>query len=64
MKFEGKGHSRAALSLWNNMLEPVGQKQWSWHEGEQIECPTADRPFFATRLNSPTPYEKIPISFK
>ncbi len=56
----GKGQSRAALSLWNNMLEPVGQKLWEWHLGEQIECPTQDRPYFATRLNSPQSFEKIP----
>ncbi len=35
------------------MLEPVGNKLWEWHVGEQIECPTADRPYFATRKNSP-----------
>jgi phospholipase B1 len=58
--FSGLGHSRSALSLWNNMLEPVGQKQWAWHQGEQIECPTEDRPFFATRKNSPQPFERIP----
>jgi phospholipase B1 len=58
--FSGKGQSRAALSLWNNMLEPVGQKLWEWHVGEQIECPTQDRPYFATRQNSPQSFEKIP----
>jgi len=58
--FSGKGHSRAALSLWNNMLEPVGEKLWEWHVGEQIECPTQDRPYFATRKNSPQSVEKIP----
>jgi phospholipase B1 len=58
--FSGKGQSRSALSLWNNMLEPVGQKLSEWHVGEQIECPTQDRPYFATRLNSPQSFEKIP----
>jgi phospholipase B1 len=57
----GKGHAQAALSLWNNMLEPVGQKQWEWHYGEPLECPTQDRPFFATRKNSPQSFEKIPL---
>jgi hypothetical protein len=42
------------------MLEPVGEKSWEWHVGEQIECPTPDRPYFATRLNSPQSFEKIP----
>ncbi len=44
-----KEHARAAVSLQNNMLEPVGEKQWEWHEGDQIQCPTEDRLFFATR---------------
>jgi len=61
--FSGKGQSKAALSLWNNMLEPVGQKQWRWYEGEQLECPTQERPFFATRKNSPQPFEKMPQAF-
>lgn len=60
MKYLGKGHSRAALSLWNSMLEPIGQKKWEWYVGETIECPTADRPYFATRKNSPQSSEKIP----
>jgi hypothetical protein len=42
------------------MVESVGQKLWKWHEGEKFECPTQDRPFFATRLNSPQSFEKIP----
>jgi len=61
--FSGKGQSKAALSLWNNMLEPVGQKQWRWYEGEQLECPTQERPFFATRKNSPQSFEKMPQAF-
>jgi len=58
--FSGKGHTQAALSLWNNMVEQVGRKQWQWHQGEQFECPSQDRPFFATRLNSAQSFEKIP----
>ncbi|CAF0801092.1 unnamed protein product [Didymodactylos carnosus] len=50
--FSGKGHSVAALSLWNNMLEPVGQKQTFWHIGEALECPTDERPYFFTSNNS------------
>ena len=48
----GKGHSVAGLSLWNNMFEPVGEKQRSWHRGEQLRCPTADHPFIYTAKNS------------
>jgi hypothetical protein len=48
----GKGHSQAALSLWNNMLEPVGGKQWSWHFNETLKCPTDDYPYIFTKQNS------------
>lgn len=35
------------------MFEPVGEKQRSWHRGEQLRCPTADHPFIYTAKNSP-----------
>ncbi|CAF0944401.1 unnamed protein product [Adineta ricciae] len=50
--FSGKGHSQAALSLWNNMLEPVGGKQWFWHMGETMKCPTEQYPYIFTNKNS------------
>ncbi|CAF1270675.1 unnamed protein product, partial [Didymodactylos carnosus] len=50
--FSGKGHSITALSLWNNMLEPVEQKQTFWHKGEALECPTEEHPYFFTSKNS------------
>ena len=50
--FLGKGHSQAALSLWNNMLEPVGGKQWFWHMGETLKCPTEQYPYIFTNKNS------------
>ncbi|CAF2911583.1 unnamed protein product [Rotaria sp. Silwood2] len=50
--FSGKGHSLAALSLWNNMLEPVGGKKWSWHIGESLKCPTKEYPYIFTSKNS------------
>ncbi|UJR07527.1 hypothetical protein I4U23_011815 [Adineta vaga] len=50
--FSGKGHSKAALSLWNNMLEPVGEKLWEWHHGENIICPTEEHPYIFTSKNS------------
>jgi hypothetical protein len=52
MFFLGKGHSQAALSLWNNMLEPVGGKQWFWHMGEEFKCPTQEYPYIFTSKNS------------
>jgi hypothetical protein len=49
----GKGHSQAALSLWNNMLEPVGGKKSTWHMGETLKCPTKEYPYIFTSQNSP-----------
>jgi hypothetical protein len=50
--FLGKGHAQAALSLWNNMLEPVGAKQWFWHMGAELICPTEQHPYLFTKKNS------------
>ncbi|KAI8488183.1 hydrolase [Branchiostoma belcheri] len=50
--FSLKAHAAAASALWNNMLEPVGSKRTDWHVGEPLECPTEDRPYFATAKNS------------
>ncbi|CAF3422780.1 unnamed protein product [Rotaria sp. Silwood1] len=50
--FSGKGHAQAALSLWNNMLEPVGAKQWFWHINETLNCPTEKYPYIFTNNNS------------
>jgi len=50
--FSGKGHQTAALSLWNNMIEPVGAKQTFWHVGEELKCPTDEHPYIFTHKNS------------
>ncbi|XP_034938263.1 phospholipase B1, membrane-associated-like [Chelonus insularis] len=53
--FSQKGHALAANLLWNNMLEPVGNKS---SDGiprrimEKILCPTEKAPFFFTNVNS------------
>jgi len=49
--FSGKAHSAAAHGLWNNMLQPVGQKDKKWKVGEPYACPTAEHPYFYTNLN-------------
>ena len=48
----GKGYSLAALSLWNNMLEAIGGKRWSWHINESLKCPTEKHPYIFTSNNS------------
>merc|ERR1712136_28854 len=50
----GKGHAAAGEALWNNMMEPVGQKQVSWNpDYEQVKCPNKNNPYFSTYKNSP-----------
>lgn len=34
------------------MLEPVGAKQWAWHMGEELKCPTEQYPYIFTKKNS------------
>lgn len=47
-----KGHKAAAEALWNNMVEPVGQKRLKWTPEEPVECPSQDHPYFYTSKNS------------
>ncbi|KAL9699948.1 hypothetical protein quinque_003389 [Culex quinquefasciatus] len=50
-----KGYARAANGLWNNMMEPVGQKAHDWvDEFSVFKCPTPEMPFIRTRGNSNT----------
>ncbi|XP_061386030.1 phospholipase B1, membrane-associated-like [Musca vetustissima] len=48
------GHAAVANMLWNNMLQPVGAKDDSFHPKafEVFECPSEERPYLATRGNS------------
>lgn len=48
----GKGHSQAAISLWNNLFEPVGNKRETWNTDEPVKCPTEDYPYIFTSKNS------------
>jgi len=58
--FSAKGHAAAGEALWNNMLEPVGQKELHWSPDRQhVKCPTDDRPFLATNKNSPGGKNKV-----
>ena len=51
--YSTKGHATAAVALWNNMLQPVGQKgTWSREYASNVTCPTAARPYLATIKNS------------
>ncbi|XP_036290785.1 phospholipase B1, membrane-associated [Pipistrellus kuhlii] len=52
--FSKKSHAHSGSALWNNMLEPVGQKS-RWHDFQSkinITCPNEDSPFLSTYKNS------------
>lgn len=43
----------AANALWNNLMEPVGEKSTNWPElFSPLLCPTEDHPFIYTHKNS------------
>lgn len=42
-----------ANALWNNMLEPVGEKLQNWVDTfSDFKCPSDARPYFYTKANS------------
>ncbi|XP_077989701.1 phospholipase B1, membrane-associated-like [Glandiceps talaboti] len=51
--FSEKGHQEAAIALWNNMFEPVGEKSQTWYPGSSITCPNESLQYFYTYKNSP-----------
>ncbi|XP_063040246.1 phospholipase B1, membrane-associated [Engraulis encrasicolus] len=49
-----KAHSLMARALWNNMLEPVGNKTstYDFTEGMDLQCPSKSVPYLRTYKNS------------
>ncbi|KAM9341551.1 phospholipase B1, membrane-associated-like [Symphorus nematophorus] len=49
-----KAHTQMARALWNNMLEPVGNKTFTqdFENGISLKCPSKRNPFFRTAVNS------------
>ncbi|XP_060042778.1 phospholipase B1, membrane-associated-like isoform X2 [Erinaceus europaeus] len=59
--FSRKAHAHSASALWNNMLEPFGQKT-AYHDFQgsiTLACPRKDRPFLSTYKNSVEPNGSI-----
>ncbi|XP_014636844.1 PREDICTED: phospholipase B1, membrane-associated [Ceratotherium simum simum] len=53
--FSERGHAEMAIALWNNMLEPVGQKTTSnnfTHSRTKLKCPSPESPYLYTLRNS------------
>ncbi|XP_045664850.1 phospholipase B1, membrane-associated [Ursus americanus] len=53
--FSERGHAEMAIALWNNMLEPVGQKTTSnnfTHSRTKLRCPSPESPYLHTLRNS------------
>ncbi|XP_075125593.1 phospholipase B1, membrane-associated [Leptodactylus fuscus] len=56
--FSERGHAEMAIALWNNMIQPVGQKlsyNNFTHSRLKLNCPTNDQPFLFTLKNSRPP---------
>jgi len=49
--FSTKGHGMGAINLWNNMLEPVGNKTTEWGVYD-LKVPTDEHPYIFTNKNS------------
>lgn len=52
LHFSASGHAAAALALWRNMLEPFGSKTKTWGDQETLKCPSEDKPYIFTKINS------------
>lgn len=50
--FSRKGHEAAAVELWNNMMEKVGDKTTVWNLLDVLHCPSAGNGYIYTSKNS------------
>ncbi|XP_060115367.1 phospholipase B1, membrane-associated-like [Heteronotia binoei] len=61
--FQQKAHSQAARALWNNMLEPLGEKvnAQPLEDDITLKCPNLDHPYLRTHKNSDYTYPPQPL---
>ncbi|CAF0724936.1 unnamed protein product [Rotaria sp. Silwood1] len=50
--FSQKGHEAAAVELWNNMMQKVGQKTTTWYLADTLQCPSTGNGYIYTSKNS------------
>ncbi|NXI61471.1 PLB1 Phospholipase, partial [Anseranas semipalmata] len=53
--FSEKGYAEMAMALWNNMMEPVGEKQTYnnfTYGRSKLKCPSPEKPYLSTLRNS------------
>jgi phospholipase B1 len=50
--FSQKGHEAAAVELWNNMMQRVGQKTTLWNLLDTLQCPSTGNGYIYTSKNS------------
>jgi phospholipase B1 len=50
--FSQKGHEAAAVELWNNMMQKVGEKTSVWNVLDTITCPSTGNGYIYTTKNS------------
>ncbi|MEE6473610.1 hypothetical protein FKM82_010106 [Ascaphus truei] len=61
-----KAHSQLSRSLWNNMLQPLGQKTetLNFTAAVSLNCPSQQQPFLNTYKNSNYKYPALPPTQK
>jgi len=50
--FSQKGHEAAAIELWNNMMQKVGEKTSVWNLLDTLQCPSTGDGYIYTMKNS------------